>query len=61
MAGEFHHNLGGDANGEHKADEGLAAAVGADLGDTGVDFNAGVAGFVLVVLGYALFLPVPRR
>ena len=32
MAGEFHHNLGGDADGEHEADEGLAAAVGADFG-----------------------------
>ena len=30
-----------------------------DLGDAGVDFNAGVAGFVLVTLGYALFLLVP--
>ena len=32
MAGEFHHNLGGDADGEHETDEGLAAAVGADFG-----------------------------
>ena len=32
MAGEFHHNLGCDADGEHETDEGLAAAVGADFG-----------------------------
>ena len=32
MAGEFHYNLGRDADGEHEADEGLAAAVGADFG-----------------------------
>ena len=32
MAGEFHHNLGGDADGEHETDESLAAAVGADFG-----------------------------
>ena len=31
MAGEFHYNLGRDADGEHEADEGLAAAVGADF------------------------------
>ena len=31
MAGEFHHNLGRDANGEHETDEGLAAAMGADF------------------------------
>ena len=29
---EFHHYLGRDANGEHEADEGFAAAVGADFG-----------------------------
>lgn len=34
MAGEFHHNLrgGGDANGEHEANESLAATVGCNLG-----------------------------
>ena len=32
MAGEFHHNLGRDADGEHETDEGLAAAVGTDFG-----------------------------
>ncbi len=32
MAGELHHNLGRDADGEHEADEGLAAAVGSDFG-----------------------------
>ena len=30
MAGEFHDDLGGDADGEHEADEGLAAGVSAD-------------------------------
>lgn len=31
MAGKFHHDLRGDTDGEHEADEGLSAAVGADF------------------------------
>ena len=32
VACEFHHHLRGHSNGEHEADEGLSATVGADLG-----------------------------
>lgn len=43
MAGEFHYDLGGDGDGEHKADEGLAAAVGANEFVLGIDFIVAVA------------------
>ena len=43
MAGEFHDDLGRDADGEHEADKGLAAAVGADEGVLGVGLVVAVA------------------
>ncbi len=43
MAGEFHYNVRGDAVGEGKADEGLAAGVGANEFVLGIDFIVAVA------------------
>ena len=43
MAGEFHHNVRGDAVGEGKADEGLTAGMGANEFVLGIDFIVAVA------------------
>ena len=43
VTGELHHNVRGDAVGEGKADEGLAAGVGANEFVLGIDFIVAVA------------------